>query len=140
MKRVYVSGSYDILNCGHVQSFRDIKKKYPGCHLTVGLNTDSLMMEHKGKVIIPFAQRAVILKALRDVDEVVGTDSPDALRILQWKDIDVFATVPEWVERQKESIDWIESKGGEVYLLKYYPEDGEILSSSQIRERVKRSA
>lgn len=134
MKKVFVQGSYDILNCGHIRSFADLKAKYD--YVVVGLNSDELMMSHKGRVIIPFEQRKEILEALVNVDEVVKCDSPMAIDYVAPLDINVFATVPEWVDRQKEAIDYMHRKGGEVYLLTYYPEDGEILSSTMIRQRV----
>ena len=152
MKRVFVQGSYDLINAGHVRSFHDIVEKFTeGCgsdacnckqkpYLIVGLNSDELMMEHKGRVIIPFEQRKEILLALKDVSQIYKCDSPDAMDALSNLPVDVFCTVPEWVDRQKEAIDHVESKGGEVYLLKYYPEDGEILSSTAIRERVIKGA
>jgi cytidyltransferase-like protein len=136
MKRVFVQGSYDILNAGHCLSLKELKDKFG--YVVVGLNSDELMMEHKGRVIIPFEQRKGILLSLKYVDEVICCDDPMAIYYLP--DMDAFATVQEWVERQKEAIDYIKSIGGEVYILKYYPEDGEILSSTQIRERVIKGA
>jgi len=134
MKKVFVQGSYDILNYGHCLSLKELKDKFG--YVIVGLNSDELMMSHKGRVIIPFEQRKGILLSLKYVDEVIKCDSPDAMDSLAKIDVDVFATVQEWVHRQSEAIDYIAAKGGEVYILKYYPEDGEILNSSQIRARV----
>lgn len=134
MKKVFVQGSYDILNAGHVRSFADLKNKYG--YVIVGLNSDELMMEHKGRVIIPFEQRKEILMALKDVDEVIKCYSPIAMGYVIDLGVDALATVPEWIERQQAAIDWIKSKGGEVFVLTYYPDEGEILSSTMIRQRV----
>lgn len=134
MKKVFVQGSYDILNAGHIRSFSDLKKKYDW--VIVGLNSDELMKTHKREPIIPFEQRREILEGLVNVDEVIECDSPMALGYLQHLDVDAFATVPEWIDRQKDAIEWIESNGGEVFVLTYYPDNGVILSSTAIRNRV----
>lgn len=130
--KVFVQGSYDILNYGHCLSLKELKDKFG--YVVVGLNSDELMMKHKGRVIIPFEQRKGILLSLKYVDEVICCDDPMAIYYLP--DMDAFATVPEWVDRQKEAIDYMHRKGGEVYLLTYYPKDGVILSSTMIRQRV----
>ena len=134
MSKVFVQGSYDILNAGHVRSFADLKSKYD--YVIVGLNSDELMMEHKGRVIIPFEQRKEILLALKNVDEVIKCDSAYAIDYVKPLGVDAFATVREWTERQKEVIDWVSSQGGQIVLLTYYPDDGVTLRSSQIRARV----
>lgn len=131
---VFVQGSYDILNAGHCMSLQELKEKFG--HVVVGLNTDELMMSHKGRVIIPFKQREIILRSVRWVDDVIPCNSPSAIGYLKKLDADVFASVPEWLDRQKEAIDWITAKGGEFYPLTYFPEEGEILSSTMIRQRV----
>lgn len=140
MFKVFCQGSFDIINAGHIRTFRDLKKKYPDSHLIIGLNSTELMLEHKGREIIPFEQRKEILMALKDVDEVVKCDSAYAIDYVRPLGVDAFATVPEWTDRQKEVIDWVTSQGGQIVLLKYYPDDGEILSSTQIRERVIKGA
>lgn len=134
MKRVYVSGSYDIINAGHCRSLKLLKDN--NWYVIVGLNSDELMMAHKGRVIIPFEQRKEILLSLKYVDEVVKVDDPLALDNIKLLDVDIFATVQEWVDRQSKAIDWIIEKGGRVQLLPYYPEGGEILSCTMIRKRV----
>jgi cytidyltransferase-like protein len=135
MKRVFVQGSYDILNCGHCRSLKELHDKFG--YVIVGLNSDELMMSHKGRVIIPFSQRKEILLSLRWVDEVVVCNDSDPKDVLKRTCANVFASVPEWLDRQKETIDWIKSIGGQFYQLTYYPDGGEVLSSTQIRERVK---
>lgn len=133
MKKVFLQGSFDILNYGHCLSMKELHDKFG--YVVVGLNSDELMMSHKGRVIIPFEQRKGILLSLKYVDEVIKCDNPIPIEYL--KDIDVFASVTEWLDRQKETIEYIKSKGGEFYPLTYFPDRGEILSSTMIRERIK---
>jgi cytidyltransferase-like protein len=130
--RVFVQGSYDIINAGHVRSLKELKEKFG--YVIVGLNSSRLMLEHKGREIIPFAQRKEILESLKYVDEVIECDSPMALKYLKEVKADVFATVQEWTDRQSEAMDYCET-----YILPYFPEDGETLSSTMIRQRVRGS-
>ena len=134
IRRVFVQGTYDILNCGHCRSLKELKDKFG--YVIVGLNSDVLVRIHKREPIIPFLQRKEILESLRWVDEVIKCDDPMAIVYLKQTNADVFASVSEWIDRQKEAIDWIKSKGGVFYPLTYFPDDGVILSSSDIRRRV----
>lgn len=139
MKTVFIQGSYDILNAGHVRSFQWLHDQFvEPVRIVVGLNTDELMATHKpGQPIMPFAQRREILEALANVDEVIACGDPQALPYLIQLNADGFATVQEWVERQAEAIDWIKARGGHVLFPPYYPEGGDILSSSMIRAKIR---
>jgi glycerol-3-phosphate cytidylyltransferase len=138
MKRVFVQGTYDILNAGHVRSLNELATLGT---VIVGLNSDKLVREHKKREpIIPFSQRREILLGLKAVSEVIECDNPLALEYLKILGIEIFASVPEWLERQKDAIDWIEKKGGYCHHLIYYPDIDDTLSSTMIRERVIKGA
>lgn len=69
MKVVIVSGFFNPLHGGHLDMIEAAKKM--GDHLVVIVNNDEQQIEKKGKIILDEQNRARLLRALRDVDEVV---------------------------------------------------------------------
>jgi bifunctional ADP-heptose synthase (sugar kinase/adenylyltransferase) len=134
MKKVcFFQGAFDIINAGHILTIQNLSSEWD---LVIGLNSDELMRYYKREPIIPFEQRRIILEGIKGVSRIVKCHEPMAIHYLKQLNADVYACVKEWKEQQREAIDWIIAKGGEVFEPHYYPEDGDILSSSMIRERV----
>ena len=69
MKLVIVSGFFNPLHGGHLDLIESAAKL--GDRLLVIVNTDAQQIEKKGKVILDENNRARLMAALRDVDEVV---------------------------------------------------------------------
>ena len=69
MKVVIVSGYFNPLHGGHLDMIEAAKKL--GDHLVVSVNNDKAQLLKKGKVILDEQNRMRLLRALRDVDEVV---------------------------------------------------------------------
>jgi glycerol-3-phosphate cytidylyltransferase/D-beta-D-heptose 7-phosphate kinase/D-beta-D-heptose 1-phosphate adenosyltransferase len=69
MKRVIVSGFFNPLHGGHLDLIEAAKKL--GDYLIVIVNNDAQQIEKKGKIILDEQNRARLMRALRDVDEVV---------------------------------------------------------------------
>ncbi|HYL26744.1 MAG TPA: adenylyltransferase/cytidyltransferase family protein [Candidatus Nitrosotalea sp.] len=69
---VFTNGCFDLLHAGHVEYLAWARAQ--GDALIVGLNEDESVRRIKGasRPIVPFAQRAAVLLALRSVDAVVG--------------------------------------------------------------------
>lgn len=69
---VFTNGCFDVLHAGHVEHLAWARAQ--GDALIVGLNEDASVRALKGerRPIVPFAQRARVLLALRSVDAVVG--------------------------------------------------------------------
>ena len=69
---VFTNGCFDVLHAGHVEYLAWAREQ--GDALIVGLNEDDSVRRIKGdaRPIVPFAQRAAVLLALRSVDAVVG--------------------------------------------------------------------
>ena len=69
---VFTNGCFDVLHAGHVEHLAWARAR--GDALLVGLNEDASVRALKGptRPIVPFAQRARVLLALRAVDAVVG--------------------------------------------------------------------
>lgn len=76
MKRVIVSGFFNPLHGGHIDLIEAAKAM--GDYLIVIVNNDVHQMTKKGKIILDQDNRARLMSALRDVDEViVGIDPED---------------------------------------------------------------
>lgn len=69
MKRTIVSGYFNPLHGGHLDLFESAKAL--GEYLIVIVNNDKAQMLKKGKIILDEDNRVRLIKALRDVDEVV---------------------------------------------------------------------
>lgn len=69
---VFTNGCFDLVHAGHVEYLAWARAQ--GDALIVGLNDDDSVRRIKGSTrpIVPFAQRATVLLALRSVDVVVG--------------------------------------------------------------------
>jgi cytidyltransferase-like protein len=72
MKKVFVSGCYDILHAGHLQFFEEARAL--GDYLIVSFASAEVLWHHKRrKPSIPDAHKQALLKGLRMIDEVVIT-------------------------------------------------------------------
>lgn len=77
MKRVIVSGFFNPLHGGHLDMIEAAAKL--GDYLIVIVNNDIQQVLKKDKIILPEENRARLMRALRDVDEVmiaIDTDPP----------------------------------------------------------------
>jgi rfaE bifunctional protein nucleotidyltransferase chain/domain len=78
---VLANGCFDVLHVGHIRYLQDARRL--GDVLFLGLNDDAAVARLKGagRPVMPSAERAEILQALRDVDHVVvfGGDTADEL-------------------------------------------------------------
>ena len=69
MKISVVSGGFDPLHSGHIEYFKAAANL--GDKLIVALNSDEWLKKKKGKVFLPFEERANIVSHLGMVDEVI---------------------------------------------------------------------
>ena len=74
MKRIFVSGCYDIIHAGHLQFFEEARAI--GDHLTVCFASEDVLWHHKQRrSSIPDVHKKAVLEGLSVIDEVViGTD------------------------------------------------------------------
>lgn len=76
MKKVFVSGCYDILHAGHLQFFEEARAI--GDHLIVSFASAEVLWHHKRrKPSIPDDHKRVLLQGLRMIDEVIITTGHD---------------------------------------------------------------
>lgn len=105
---VFTNGCFDLIHTGHVRYLKAAREK--GQALVVGVNSDRSVRALKPappgrppRPIVPQAQRAEVLAALKPVDAVVVFDELTADRVLQHLHPDIYVkggdyrleTVPE---------------------------------------------
>lgn len=78
------NGAFDLLHVGHVRYLEAAKRATQGGELIVGVNTDASVRASKGpgRPIVPEAERAELVDALRCVDRVVLFAEPTAAALL----------------------------------------------------------
>ena len=95
---VTVNGSFDVLHVGHLHILNEAKQQ--GDVLVVGLNSDSSVRANKGpkRPIVPEAQRADLLLAMRSVDYVHIFDEPAPMAFIAALRPDVHVNGEEYGE------------------------------------------
>lgn len=83
MKRIIVSGFFNPLHGGHLDMIEAAKAM--GEYLIVIVNNDAQQVMKKGKVILNEENRSRLIRALRDVDEVMVAidDDPSVIKSLE---------------------------------------------------------
>jgi glycerol-3-phosphate cytidylyltransferase len=94
-KRVITYGTFDMFHIGHLELLKRIKEL--GDELIVAVSTDEFNDIKGKKTIIPYSQRAEIIKSLRYVDRVIPESSWDQkIDDIKKYDIDLFVIGDDW--------------------------------------------
>lgn len=121
MKIVYVPGCFDVLHSGHVNI---LSVAATLGRVIVGLETDDTVNSYKQFVMMPYTERRIVLKALRqvyDVTEQHGTDHRKNIAAIKpdyvvhgddWK-------TGRWAFHRQEIIDLLKEWGGQLIEPKY---------------------
>jgi rfaE bifunctional protein nucleotidyltransferase chain/domain len=113
---VFTNGCFDVLHAGHVAYLAWARAQ--GDALIVGLNSDDSVRRIKGpaRPIVPFADRARMLTALRSVDAVVafGERTPEVL--LDKLQPDVHVKSAQYREEELPERDVVLQHGGLIKL------------------------
>ena len=75
MKISVVSGGFDPLHSGHISYIKNAKDL--GDILVVALNSDEWLINKKGKFLLPFYERKIVLENLEMVDKVIEFNDED---------------------------------------------------------------
>ena len=91
----YTTGVFDMFHIGHLNI---IKKAKEYCdYLIVGVSTDELVRDYKGKTpIIPFKERYAIVEAIKYVDQVVPQTTMDKMQAWENLHFDVMFHGTDW--------------------------------------------
>jgi rfaE bifunctional protein nucleotidyltransferase chain/domain len=113
---VFTNGVFDVLHAGHVAYLAWAHEQ--GDALIVGLNTDASVRRIKGenRPIVPFEERARVLRALRSVDAVVGFDERTPEVLLDRLRPDVHVKSAQYNEDELPERDVVVRHGGVVRL------------------------
>ena len=73
-KLVLVSGGFDPIHSGHIYLIQEASKYG---EIVVLLNSDEWLKKKKGKEFMPFKEREIIMKSLKNVIDVLSFDDSD---------------------------------------------------------------
>ena len=91
----YTTGVFDMFHIGHLNILRRAKEQCD--YLIVGVSTDELVKEYKNKTpIIPFEERAEIVRSIDCVDRVIAQENRD--KYAAWRELkfDVMFVGDDW--------------------------------------------
>ena len=97
MKKIigFTAGTFDMFHIGHLNLIKNAKSRCD--YLIVGVNSDQLVQEYKGKkVIVPLEERMEIIRSLKYVDEVMQIDSLDKKVSWDIKHYDLLFIGDDW--------------------------------------------
>jgi glycerol-3-phosphate cytidylyltransferase len=103
--RVYTSGTFDLFHIGHLNVIR--RSRAFGDFLVVGVSTDELVASYKrSKPIIPYEDRAEIIRALQGVDLVVKQEELFSPKLMSELKIDVMTIGDDWNGKHHAGLEW----------------------------------
>lgn len=111
----YVCG--DILHKGHIEHLKNCKAL--GDKLIVGVLTDEAVMEKKPKPTMNFDERFDLIRNIKYVDVVVAQYTYSPLDNVKALKPDILAEATD--HKEQSANEFIESIGGRVIVMPYYP-------------------
>jgi glycerol-3-phosphate cytidylyltransferase len=95
----YTSGVYDLFHIGHLNILRNAKSMCD--KLIVGITIDDLV-KYKGKTaVIPFTERAEIVRAISYVDSVIPQNNMDKVEMCKKIKASVLFVGDDWYNTEK---------------------------------------
>ncbi len=134
----FTAGVYDLFHIGHLNILKNAKAKCD--YLIVGVSTDEVVKQNKGKVpIIPFNERISIVKSIKYVDKVIPQERYDIEGKIQLAikyKIDVMFVGSDWKGTEK----WnkIEKELLRIGCKTVYLPHTDGISSTQLVEKIKK--
>jgi cytidyltransferase-like protein len=139
MRKIFVSGTYDIIHAGHIQFFNDAKKL--GDHLTVCFASDEVISIYKNrKSALPEDNKRVILENIKAIDRVVmssNNEIPLDFRDHLSNDTYDILVVTEDDKNLSIKKAFCEPRGIEVIVLPKTPATQNQVSTTSIRAKLK---
>jgi glycerol-3-phosphate cytidylyltransferase len=127
---VLAAGVWDLFHIGHLNLLRNAKGL--GDKLIVAVSTDECVLEWKRKKpVIPYQERAEIVRSIKYVDCVVPQYSYDKTKLLQTLKPDILVAGDDWDKLKGQEI--LEEMGGKVIFFPYT----RTISTTELIERIK---
>ena len=129
---VFTNGCFDLLHAGHVALLAGACAQ--GDLLIVGVNSDESVRRLKGsgRPLVPAADRAAVLAALRSVDLVVVFDEDTPAALIAALAPDVLVKGADYAVEDVVGRETVEARGGRVVLVPLVPGH----STSRLVERL----
>lgn len=114
---VFTNGCFDILHVGHVRYLNAAKQL--GKTLVVGLNSDLSVRQLKGerRPIVPEAQRAEVIAALKSVDAVVIFGETTAIATIKAIAPDIYVKGGDYTPETLPEAPTVLAYGGRIELI-----------------------
>lgn len=121
-KVVFTNGHFDLLHAGHLKYLQAARKL--GDALLLGLNGDdsTRRLKGEGRPLVPAAERALLLEALRPVTAVIVFEEDTADRLIELLKPDIYVKGGDYHHKVLPERELVESLGGEVVLIDLVPE------------------
>ena len=116
---VFTNGHFDLLHVGHLEYLE--KASALGDALFVGVNGDASTTRLKGpgRPLVPAAQRARLLAALRPVSATIIFDEDTAEGLLRALQPDIYVKGGDYADKPLPERETVEAYGGRVELIAY---------------------
>lgn len=96
----YTAGVFDLFHIGHLNILRNSKAMCD--KLIVGITTDELSLSTKNKIpIIPYNERADIVRSIKYVDLVVPQENLDKLEQFKKLKFDIMFVGDDWYQNER---------------------------------------
>lgn len=117
---VWTNGCFDLLHAGHVHLLREARAL--GDHLIVGLNSDASVKRLKGRLrpLIPFEQRADLLREMRSVDCIVALEDDLPVAAIELLKPDICCKDDSYLRLPLPERSVVEGYGGKMRLIPRY--------------------
>ena len=125
----------DLLHRGHIEAMRNAKRMVgPNGISVVGVLTREATLEKKDEPIVSFDERVGLVSAIRYNDVVVAQKTYSPIKNLQKIKPDIAIESDSHNEEDIKKVEkFMESIGGEVRIIPYYPDK----SSTKLKELIK---
>ena len=120
VRMVFTNGTFDVLHVGHVRYLQAARSL--GDLLVVGINSDVSARGYKGpgRPVVPQAERAEIVAALRCVDYVTIFDEPTAEHLVEALRPDIYAKGGDYDgTKPLPEAEIVRAYGGDVRIIPY---------------------
>ena len=94
----YIGGVFDLFHVGHINILRNCKSRCD--KLIVGVTTDKLMIYKQKKAVIPYQERAEIVRCCKFVDCVVSQNIIDKVEIQKRLKYNILFVGDDWFKSE----------------------------------------